>query len=59
VINARVTANYRRFEFEAFVNNLANSAPLLNRGQDSVTSSLIYATTLRPRTIGVGGSWHF
>jgi|SRR5579871_499118 len=59
VINARVTATYKQFDFEAFVNNAANSAPLLNRGQDLVTSTLIYSATLRPRTVGLGGSWHF
>jgi iron complex outermembrane recepter protein len=59
VLNLRVSAEYRKFEVEAFVNNLLNSTPFLNRGQDTPTSDLFYRTTLRPRTIGVGGYWHF
>jgi iron complex outermembrane recepter protein len=59
VLNFRVSAEYRKLEVEAFVNNLSNSTPLLNRGQDTPTSELFYRTTLRPRTIGVGGYWHF
>jgi iron complex outermembrane recepter protein len=59
VLNFRLSAEYRKFEVEAFVNNLLNSTPLLNRGQDSIASDLYYDTTLRPRTIGIGGYWHF
>jgi iron complex outermembrane receptor protein len=59
VLNFRLSAEYRHFEVEAFVNNLLNSTPLLNRGQDTPASALFYRTTLRPRTIGVGAYWHF
>jgi iron complex outermembrane recepter protein len=59
VLNLRVSAEYGKFEVEAFVNNLLDSTPLLNRGQDNPASDLFYRTTLRPRTIGVGGYWHF
>lgn len=59
VLNFRVSAEYGKFEVEAFVNNVLNSTPLLNRGQDTPTSDLFYQTTLRPRTIGLGGYWHF
>jgi iron complex outermembrane receptor protein len=59
VLNFRLSAEYHQFEVEAFVNNLANSTPFLSRGQDTPASDLFYRTTLRPRTIGVGGYWHF
>ena len=59
VLNFRVSAEYQKLEVEAFVNNLLNSTPLLNRGQDTPTSDLFYRTTLRPRTVGVGAYWHF
>jgi outer membrane receptor protein involved in Fe transport len=59
VLNFRLSAEYQHFEVEAFVNNLLNSTPLLNRGQDTPASALFYRTTLRPRTIGVGAYWHF
>jgi iron complex outermembrane recepter protein len=59
VLNGRVSAEYGQFEVEAFVNNLLNSTPLLNRGQDTIASDLFYRTTLRPRTIGLGAYWHF
>jgi outer membrane receptor protein involved in Fe transport len=59
VLNFRLSGEYHQFEVEAFVNNLANSTPFLNRGQDTPASDLFYRTTLRPRTIGVGAYWHF
>jgi iron complex outermembrane receptor protein len=59
VLNFRISGEHNKFEVEAFVNNLLNSTPLLNRGQDTIVSDLFYNTTLRPRTIGVGGYWHF
>jgi outer membrane receptor protein involved in Fe transport len=59
VLNFRLTAEYQHFKVEGFANNLLNSTPLLNRGQDSPPSHLFYRTTLRPRTIGVGAYWNF
>ena len=59
LLNLRASASYGGVEIYAFVNNLANSTPLLNYGKDIIDTNLIYNTTLRPRTIGVGGSWHF
>jgi iron complex outermembrane recepter protein len=59
LLNGRATAQYGNFELEAFVKNALNSTPVLNRGQDTITSNLFYASTLTPRTVGVGGSWHF
>jgi iron complex outermembrane recepter protein len=59
VLNFRVSGEHNKFEVEAFINNVLNSTPLLNRGQDTIASDLFYNTTLRPRTIGVGAYWHF
>jgi outer membrane receptor protein involved in Fe transport len=59
VLNLRVTGDYKNLQVEAFVDNALDSSPLLYRGQDGITSSLFYRTTLRPRTIGLGVYWHF
>jgi iron complex outermembrane receptor protein len=59
LLNLRASASYGGVEIYAFVNNLANSTPLLNYGKDIIDTNLVYNTTLRPRTIGVGGNWHF
>jgi outer membrane receptor protein involved in Fe transport len=42
-----------------FVNNALNAQPLLQRSDDAPGSSLIYAYTLRPRTVGLASSWTF
>ena len=59
VLNLRVSAEYQKIEVEAFVYNLLDSRPLLNRSQDNISSDLFYQTTLRPLTFGVGAYWHF
>ncbi len=42
-----------------FVTNALNRLPLLQSSSDTVGSSLTYAYTLRPRTVGVAGSCAF
>jgi iron complex outermembrane receptor protein len=42
-----------------FVNNLANAQPRLQRYSDAPGSALVYAYTLRPRTVGLMGNWTF
>lgn len=42
-----------------FVNNTTNARPLLQRYADAPGSALVYAYTLRPRTVGLMGSWSF
>jgi iron complex outermembrane recepter protein len=59
LLNLRVSATYASVEVYGFVNNLANSTPLLNYGKDIINTNLVYNTTLRPRTIGVGAYWRF
>jgi iron complex outermembrane recepter protein len=42
-----------------FVNNVTNAQPLLQRYADAQGSSLVYAYTLRPRTMGVMGTFSY
>jgi iron complex outermembrane receptor protein len=42
-----------------FVNNVTNTQPLLQRDADAVGSTLQYAYTLRPRTVGVLGTFSY
>jgi hypothetical protein len=42
-----------------FVKNALNAQPLLQRFADAPGSSLTYAYTLRPRTVGLASSWAF
>jgi hypothetical protein len=42
-----------------FVNNLVNAQPKLQRYSDAPGSALVYAYTLRPRTVGLIGNWTF
>jgi iron complex outermembrane recepter protein len=42
-----------------FVNNTTNAHPLLQRYSDAPGSALVYAYTLRPRTVGLMGNWTF
>jgi outer membrane receptor protein involved in Fe transport len=47
--------------FALFLNNALDSQPTLlkrNKGADNV-SNLFYATTFRPRTVGLSGTWRF
>jgi len=42
-----------------FVNNALNSLPILQRNADAGGSSLIYAYTFRPRTVGITTKYQF
>jgi outer membrane receptor protein involved in Fe transport len=46
-------------DMRMFVNNALNSHPVLQRNADSGSSSLIYAYTFRPRTIGITSTWSY
>jgi outer membrane receptor protein involved in Fe transport len=47
------------WDVELFVNNATNSHPLLQLADDAPGSSLLYAYTLRPRTVGLASNWKF
>ena len=59
LLNLRGTAAWSSFELSLFVNNALDSQPTLQVRNHISTSSLLYATTFRPRTIGVAGKWRF
>ena len=42
-----------------FVNNVTNAQPMLQSYADAPGSALVYAYTLRPRTVGLMGNWTF
>jgi iron complex outermembrane recepter protein len=42
-----------------FIDNAFDSLPTLQRNADAGSSSLIYAYTFRPRTVGITASWQF
>jgi len=59
LLNLRATAGWSDFELSLFVNNAIDSQPTLQVRNHVSTDSLLYATTFRPRTIGVAGRWRF
>jgi iron complex outermembrane receptor protein len=59
VVNLRAGVRWSNFDVSLFVNNATNSLPILYRTQDTPTSTLFYAKTFRPRTIGLTGNWKF
>jgi len=49
-----------RLELSVFVSNLFDAQPtLLKRNKGDDVSTLYYATTFRPRTVGLTGTWQF
>jgi iron complex outermembrane receptor protein len=58
-LNVQFGTTWRHCDVRMFVNNALDSHPVLQRNADSGPSSLIYAYTFRPRTIGITGSWNF
>ncbi|MGH7745065.1 MAG: hypothetical protein ACREQ5_09735, partial [Candidatus Dormibacteria bacterium] len=59
LLNLRGTAVWSSFELSLFVNNALDSQPTLQVRNHLSTDTLLYATTFRPRTIGVAGQWRF
>jgi outer membrane receptor protein involved in Fe transport len=53
-------AHAQQFEIALFMNNVFDAQPtLLKRNKGVDESTLYYATTFRPRTIGLTGTWGF
>lgn len=49
-----------RLDVSLFVSNLLDAQPtLLKRNKGVDLSTLYYATTFRPRTVGLAGTWQF
>lgn len=59
LLNLRAMAVWSDFELSLFVNNALDSQPTLQIRNRVSTDTLLYATTFRPRTIGVAGKWRF
>jgi outer membrane receptor protein involved in Fe transport len=59
LLNARTGLRWSRVDLGLYVNNLLDSEPTLLRRNNSVRDTLFYATTFRPRTIGLSGSVQF
>ena len=60
LLNLRATFDRANFSTALFVNNLLDSQPtLLQRNKSLDQSTLFYATTFRPRTVGLSGTWRF
>jgi iron complex outermembrane recepter protein len=58
-LDIRATASWSNFEAAAFLYNVLNAQPTLQRRNWSGGDTLFYATTFRPRTAGLAMTWHF
>jgi iron complex outermembrane recepter protein len=59
LLNLRGIAAWSDFELSLFINNALDSQPTLQVRNHVSTETLLYATTFRPRTIGLAGTWRF
>jgi iron complex outermembrane recepter protein len=58
-LNLQIGLSSAHWDTRLFVNNAFNSLPVLQRNADAGNSSLFYAYTFRPRTVGVTTNWTF
>ncbi len=59
LLNLRSVVTWPRFELSVFVNNVLDSQPTLQRRNYEPADTLFYATTFRPRTVGIATNWHY
>jgi iron complex outermembrane receptor protein len=59
LLEARLGIRIAGFDVSVFGRNLLNDTPALGVNHDGVGDPLYYATTVRPRTIGITGSYRF
>jgi outer membrane receptor protein involved in Fe transport len=57
LLNLRATFQRASYDVALFVNNALDSRPTILRRYNGPPSA--YATTFRPRTVGLSASWHF
>ena len=57
LLNLRATARWPHVELSLYLNNALDSQPTLGRRNYIATDTLFYATTFRPRTVGVMVGW--
>jgi iron complex outermembrane receptor protein len=58
-LDLSLAAQWRQLELSAFLTNAFDAQPTLQRRNRDPRDTLIYATTFRPRTIGIAATWHF
>ena len=56
-LNLQLGVTRPHWDMKMFVGNVLNSLPVLQRNADAGASSLIYAYTFRPRTVGITITW--
>ena len=59
LLNLRSMVTWPHFELSVFVNNVLDSQPTLQRRNFEPADTLYYATTFRPRTVGIATNWHY
>jgi len=59
LLGARLGMRIGAFDVSIFGRNLLNDQPALGRNHDDIGDPLFYAITLRPRTIGVTGTYRY
>jgi iron complex outermembrane recepter protein len=60
ILNLRATLRRASYDIAVFANNALDSRPtIVRRYDDNPWPPSAYATTFRPRTIGLSASWHF
>ena len=59
LLNLLASAAISRFERSLFLNNALDSQPTLQRRNRSPGDTLFFATTFRPRTLGLAVNWRF
>jgi len=59
VLALRAGARWDQFDASLFVNNALDQAPVLFQSRDIVGSQLYFQRSLRPRTIGLTGTYRF
>jgi outer membrane receptor protein involved in Fe transport len=59
LLNLQLGLTWPSVNVRIFVNNVTNTQPLLQRYSDAPGSALVYAYSLRPRTVGLMGNWSF
>lgn len=59
LLNLQLGIAWPGINIRLFANNATNAQPMLQRFADAPGSALVYAYTLRPRTVGLMGTWTF
>ena len=59
LVNLRTDVKWSLFDVALFVNNVFDSQPTVLRRNACCNDTLFYATTFRPRTIGITANWRF